>query len=430
MYSLLASTAALPRPARLTPAYQALSDSTNAATRGRLSRVLVTDGDQRSALAIVRSLGRAGYIVAVASLSGHSMAGASRYAAAEIKVADPLNTPHDFVRDLRNRIRSLDIGIVLPVTEPSLLAVLRACERPDDFVIPWPGIDAFRRACDKAAVLELARDLGIATPAQQTAHDPTAARAAASGIRYPVVLKPSRSVTESADARAKHSVRYAQSRDELLEIVASLGDGPYPLLIQERIDGPGIGIFLLRWNGQTIATFAHRRLREKPPSGGVSVYCESIVADSALVRLSENLLDRLDWNGVAMVEYKMDRASGTPYLMEVNPRFWGSLQLAVDAGVDFPRLLCDLARGETPVPVRSYSVGVRSRWWWGDVDQLITRVLRPSSSLALPPDAPSRLGAIRDFLRWRPTDRNDTLQSDDPRPFWREAANRFSSLAQ
>src|SRR5690606_30931719 len=95
---------------------------------------------------------------------------------------------------------------------------------------------------------------------------------------------------------------------------------------------------------------------------------------------------------------KLDAASGRPYLMEVNGRFWGSLQLAVDAGVDFPRLLVDAATGRQPSPVHEYRFGVRSRWWWGDVDHLLARLLKSGEELALPPGSPGRLAAVREFL--------------------------------
>src|SRR5678815_1154177 len=100
--------------------------------------------------------------------------------------------------------------------------------------------------------------------------------------------------------------------------------------------------------------FAHRRIREKPPSGGVSVLSESVAADPETVRKSLALLSALDWNGTAMVEYKQDRVTGQRYLMEINGRFWGSLQLAIDAGVDFPALLVAAALGEHPAPVTQY----------------------------------------------------------------------------
>jgi hypothetical protein len=121
-----------------------------------------------------------------------------------------------------------------------------------------------------------------------------------------------------------------------------------------------------------------------------------------------------------MLEFKTDRGTGRPYLMEINGRFWGSLQLAVDAGVDFPTLLVRCALGDRPTRP-GYRVGVRNRWWWGDVDHLLARLRHSPAQLGLPPGAPSRWQAARDFARlWRPGDRNEVLRLSDPWPFVRE----------
>lgn len=180
-----------------------------------------------------------------------------------------------------------------------------------------------------------------------------------------------------------------------------------PVLLQQRIEGPGTGIFVLLAGGDVLAQFAHRRLREKPPSGGVSVSRESIVADQALVDRSVALLRSLEFNGVAMVEYKSDVRTGQAYLMEVNGRFWGSLRLAVDAGVNFPVLLVAWALRNPMIPVTIYRARVRSRWWWWDVDQLLIRLRRSDDANDLPPGAPTRWQTLGQFLQlWRPGDRN------------------------
>jgi predicted ATP-grasp superfamily ATP-dependent carboligase len=121
-----------------------------------------------------------------------------------------------------------------------------------------------------------------------------------------------------------------------------------------------------------------------------------------------------------MIEYKLDERTGTPHLMEINGRFWGSLQLAVDAGVDFPSLLAAHALGLDPKPVTTYRTGVRSRWWWGDVDHLLARLRRSPEDLALPPSSPGRWRALADFLTVRRGDQNEILRRDDPRPFLHE----------
>ena len=200
--------------------------------------------------------------------------------------------------------------------------------------------------------------------------------------------------------------------------LASLPAAAYPVLLQRRVVGAGEGFFALRWNGRVVAMFAHRRLREKPPGGGVSVYRESLPLEPRLVEPGLRLLDALDWQGVAMIECRRDAATGREVIMEVNGRFWGSLQLAIDAGVDFPALLARCASGETVPAVSDYRVGVRSRWFWGDVDHLYLRLTRSDERLQLEPGAPSRLRAVRDFLRVDlKHDRSEVWRWRDPGPF-------------
>jgi len=389
------------------------------------SRVLVTDGEERSALAIVRSLGRAAHDVYVCSRSGRSLAGASRYVRADVRTSDPLHNPDGFAREVGAIAHRVGADIVLPVSEASLLAVLGNSDQFEGTIVPFPDEMLFRRVCDKRAVLAAARELGIATPAQHTLREPdeVAALISSGDLQFPVVLKPSRSVVSDTTRRSKVGVSYAADAQELRTRIATYPRAAYPLLLQQRIVGPGIGVFVLRWDNRTVAAFSHCRLREKPPSGGVSVYAESIALDSALLAKVEELLAHFAWRGVAMVEFKTDRPTGTPYLMEINGRFWGSLQLAIAAGVDFPLLLCTVAQGKRIARQLSYEIGVRNRWWWGDVDHLIARVRRSNASLQLPPDSPSRTRAILDFFRWRRGDQNEVLKMNDAGPFMRETAD-------
>jgi predicted ATP-grasp superfamily ATP-dependent carboligase len=384
--------------------------------------VLVTDGEQRAALAVVRSLGRAGYRVLVASTRGRSLAGASRYASHEIAAGDPLRNAEAFADTVVRAVSQQAVSALIPIADAALLSLLPRRNELHPCVLPFPPLEQVCQVADKQLVARAAADCGIAVPGQTVLAAPAAAGLDVSRLPFPVVVKPSRSVSERADGRRdKHVVAYARDPAELTRVLTALPPHAYPLLLQQRVVGPGVGIFLLLWDGQVAATFAHRRIREKPPAGGVSVYRESIPADPALVARSRALLDRFAWTGVAMIEYKIDAVSGTPYLMEINGRFWGSLQLAIDAGVDFPRLLVSRALGGPAEPSPSYRTGVRSRWWLGDVDHLLARLRRSPETLALPPGSPGRWAAVRDFLvLWRPGDRSEILRWSDAAPALRE----------
>ena len=379
------------------------------------------DGEQRAALAVVRSLGRAGYPVHVCSVARRSLAGGSRYALGESLVPSPLQDADGFARAVAALLARIGSTILLPVTEASALAIL---ERRDAFAgvtIPLPSLDRFRAICDKEAVLREAEKIGFSVPRQQVLSEADSLSRALEGLSFPLAIKPARSVVDGGAARRVTGVQYARSHDEAAGVIANTSPAAFPVLLQEIIDGPGVGVFLLCWEGKTRAVFGHRRIREKPPSGGVSVYRESISVPPSLLDLCTRLLAAFDWEGVAMIELKMDRDTGRVCLMEINGRFWGSLQLAVDAGVDFPRLLLACATRACEPPVREYRLGVRSRWWWGDVDQLLTRLRPFRPDRFLPPSASSRLRAVLDFLvLWRPGDHNEILRLNDPMPFFRE----------
>lgn len=399
-----------------------------ASSAGPHRRILITDGEQRAALALTRSLGAKGHSVIVGSVQPRPLAGASRFCRGTLQLPDPLAGPGDFIDAVQHAVQRLDIDVLVPVTEAALLAVLPRRETLNRVQVPFPPIDAFRRASDKALVTTAAADLGIRVPAQRVLTDPRTIREDLGTIRYPIVLKPHRSVVNDGDRQRKLGVGHANAAAEAERFLAACPAAAYPVLVQERIEGPGTGVFLLMWDDQVQAQFAHRRLREKPPTGGVSVYRESIAAPADLVDRSAELLRILGCQGVAMVEYKVDRATGVPYLMEINCRFWGSLQLAIDAGVDFPALLLDCAAGVPPDAVPDYRVGVRCRWLWGDVDHLWARLNR-GGSRNLPADAPGRLQTLLMVaMPWRPGDRTEVFRLSDPMPFLRESSQWFSQL--
>src|SRR5690606_10262657 len=265
-----------------------------------MARVLVTDGEHRAALAVVRSLGGAGHTVEVAASSDAALATVSRFAQRKHLVPNPLADPRGYAVACAAIAREAAVDFVLPVTESSILALHESCEA---LPLLAPALEAFDRIRDKELVLECAQALGIATPRQVVVRNP----GDASGLeclRFPVVIKPSRSIGGSGTTRTKSSVSYANDPSELERGLASLPVEVFPILLQEKIVGPGEGVFLLMHNGRAVAEFGHRRIREKPPSGGVSVCCESIPLDPQLVGKCEQLLAQFGWEGVAMVEFK------------------------------------------------------------------------------------------------------------------------------
>lgn len=387
-------------------------------------RILITDGNDRAALAAARSLRASGHAVCCAASTRPSLAGVSRGVRPVRLATDPLADPPGYAAELGRLVRREEIDVLLPITDPAVEAVL---ERRDIFppgiALPFPDLSTYRAASDKAHVLALARQAGFAVPVTRLVSTPDDCGAAVADAAFPAVIKPHRSVVAEGGKRRKLAVALVADAASCRRILADLPAAAFPILLQQRVSGVGEGFFALRWGGRTVAMFAHRRLREKPPDGGVSVYRESMALEDSLMRPGLRLLDALDWNGVAMIECKRDPSTGRPVVMEINGRFWGSLQLAIDAGVDFPALLLRCVAGETVPLCRDYRVGVRSRWFWGDVDHLYMRLRGDGARVG------SRLQAVRDFLRVSPgRDRSEIWRWSDPIPFMVESLQWFGAL--
>jgi predicted ATP-grasp superfamily ATP-dependent carboligase len=301
---------------------------------------------------------------------------------------------------------------------------------PPTLALPLPDLATYRRASDKLQVLELARSAGFAVP-ETVVLECGDQEGAWPDALFPAVLKPHRSVVTVEGRRRAVGVSFVRDSAECRRALALLPAAAFPVLLQRRVTGVGEGLFALRWEGRTLARFAHRRLREKPPAGGVSVYRESIALDPQLVSAGERLLDALDWKGVAMIECKRDPDTGRHVIMEINGRFWGSVQLAIDAGIDFPVLLVGCALGRTPAESTGtgYRVGVRSRWFWGDVDHLYLRLTRSLAQLQVADDYDSRLRAVLRFLTVHPgRDRCEVWRWRDPAPFLFETSQRLGMV--
>lgn len=341
-------------------------------------------------------------------------------------MADPLRDPVTFVEDMMAATREHAVDAVIPASEVSTLLLARAAhEHPGAFKLCTPAFESLDRAADKAATLSLAQRLDISIP--WTVVIPAKNSVVPElDFGFPVVIKPARSRTWADGRWHINSVSYANSEAELRNAMQALTPAQFPLLLQERIHGAGVGVFACYDHGRLLSLFSHRRIREKPPSGGVSVLREAIPVDPVAGMHARTLLESLDWHGVAMVEFKQDDRDGQLKLMEINGRLWGSLQLAIDAGVDFPVMMADLLAGKSPAPVPSYKIGVRTRWLWGDIDSLLALFLQPRKALNLPPDHPGRWRTLLAFLLpWQPGMKYEVLSLRDPRPWLYETCRWF-----
>ena len=389
-----------------------------------MHKVLVLDAEQRSALAIIRSLGRRGLKVIAGCHRTNALGAASRYAAEAVRYPDPASAPRAFVSEIKALADRLGIDTIVPATDSTTMLLVSQPDLSKFARVTVPAAASYEAVTDKARLLELAGRLGVPAPVTQITGSAAEATKAAHDIGFPVVLKPARSKYLKGDKVLSTAVQIVSTPAELVEAFRTqewLDD--IPCLVQRFVPGHGAGIFCIFGPSGPIAWFAHRRIREKPPTGGVSVLCESAPIDAIMQSAAAKLLSAAGWSGVAMVEFRVAE-DGTPFLMEVNGRFWGSLQLAIDCGVDFPWLLYQLVHGEAVTEPPPYAVGRRLRWLMGDLDSLLLRLRQAHLSSRV------KAGAVAAFMRSfvDRTCRQEILRFSDPGPGVREIAQWFRAL--
>jgi predicted ATP-grasp superfamily ATP-dependent carboligase len=185
------------------------------------------------------------------------------------------------------------------------------------------------------------------------------------------------------------------------------------MLLQEYCAGVGIGIEMLMHGGECVAIFQHRRLKELPYTGGFSVTAVAERPNRELVEQSLSLLRALEWEGPAMVEFKVNSTNGSAVLMEVNGRYWGTISLPMAAGVNFPLYHWQLAHGERPIVTEDYDVGLQWRWTAGHVLRIHGLLIEARRSRSARDEL---LGYVQSLARLDYSTQDAIMTASDPMP--------------
>ncbi len=394
--------------------------------------ILVTDGENRSALAVTRSLGRTGCNVFVAGIEAGNISACSKFCRKAFTAPDPLNEMENYLEVIAEIVIREDINVIFPMTEQSVYCLSDARERLGKSVIlACAPSNMMEAISNKYKLFQLAEKLGVAVPETIYVADSDDFLGKISRISgYPVVVKPAFSKIKDGDRIIPAGVMYAVDQDELCRLYETRQVLRYPSLIQELIVGEGTGLFTLFDHDRHLALFSHRRLLEKPPSGGVSVLSESVSLDYEMVDAAGKLLSEVGWEGIAMVEFKRDIRDGRAKLMEINGRFWGSLQLAVSSGVDFPSLSLDYYLGRNPASLLNhFTVGQRLKWFFGMLDHLIIRLKHGRCSYNTSQGCPSCWQVVKDLLKTRDeSTSSDVYDPEDVGPFISESKTYLKNI--
>lgn len=114
------------------------------------------------------------------------------------------------------------------------------------------------------------------------------------------------------------------------------------IIVQSFIQGHDVDCSVLCKDGEIKAYtiqkgVASGRERFSPPS------VVDFIQENEILEHTKKLMRALNWSGVAHIDFRYDSTKNIHRVLEVNPRFWGSVIASVSAGVNFPYLACLLA---------------------------------------------------------------------------------------
>jgi predicted ATP-grasp superfamily ATP-dependent carboligase len=356
-----------------------------------MRKVLILDAHLRAALACTRSLGRKEINIECVSNRDFAIGSFSKYCTRHFACHDPETHPDIFREELMRIAREGMYDCIIPNSTQTALLIATHCDELSHYTnILSPNLDVFLQAFDKEAVVKRATGLGIASPKTYTLK--TLPRS--SDGPHQLIIKP----------RYLHGagILLCDSSDQVPSLYKRMCDRFGACYIQDFIPNGGeYGVYvLLNRQSALRAVTIQRRIRSISSNGGISTLRETVPYDSRLVDPALRLLQSLQWVGPAMVEFRIDAMDGVQKFIEVNLRFWGSLQLSINAGMDFPYLFYQIALEGDVKPSHDYQANVQCRWLLGDVTNFM--------------QTPHKLRHLHEFLQ--PTAHYDIESLRDPLP--------------
>jgi predicted ATP-grasp superfamily ATP-dependent carboligase len=265
--------------------------------------------------------------------------------------------PENFINYLLDLVQREKYDLILPVRDKTTEII----SQHKDLLLDYTNLliadySIIQKFMDKGETIRLAKDMGVSIPDTYFPEEESI-EVIQHKVTYPVLVRPRRS-------SGSRGIEYVKSKDDLIKAYHLVRSQYGEPIIQEYISHKG-GHYslaaLFDCNSNPISTHVYVETKQYPISGGPAVNAVSVKkpawADDYIRFLKDN-----NWVGPVHMDILYDINAEKPRLLEVNPRFWMSLNLSIQSGVDFPYLLYQLTTGQKVTSVLEYQSGMKYRW--------------------------------------------------------------------
>ena len=303
------------------------------------SKVLVMGDDLRSFLAVVRSLGSKGISIDTCPINQGTSALRSRYIDQIHHLPSYNYDPDNWIKRLKEILSQNNYDLIIPCTDQFIIPIHAHAESLKDYPLAIVNDEAYETFYDKALTRELADNCQVPIARGRLLQEGDSSELLISLFGLPLIIKPRSSFAQDT-LFSRNRVHTVKSSDELDNLLGQIKI-PDDFIVESCFPGYGAGISILAGEGEVLLAFQHQRVHE-PREGGGSSYRKSVKLNPELLRHVAALARATKLTGVSMFEFKINPEDQAAILVEVNARFWGSLPLAIGAGVDFPYHLYQL----------------------------------------------------------------------------------------
>jgi len=314
---------------------------------GSVGKAIITFARGWQTLVATRSLGRRGVEVITGDEYAMTAASFSKYSVADFRYPNPTKEPEAFLDTLEQVVLEHKPGddtipyVLIPIHKETYLIAQHRARFEPHIRVPVPQIEHIAQVHNKGTLAAYAIERGLPTPETWIPQNKEDLESIASQVKLPAFVK-------LREAACGVGIRKVNTPEELVSTLKEfvehfkLKEADYPI-IQRGVPGDDYCVTTLFDHGKLVASMTYRGLRAFPAERGATVMRETVEAPE-MERVAAELLGPLGWHGVAELDFRWTGdAQATPYLIEVNPRFFGGLIQAVESGWDYPWLLFQLA---------------------------------------------------------------------------------------
>ena len=276
----------------------------------------------------------------------------------------PFNDENDLAAGLINFLNYHKYKGILAFSERSTALICKHKSKfPPEVSIPFGSFKDFNRLNDKYSILQIADDLHIPTPKHikiETIEDLNKVES----IGFPIVLKC------KLASGVKEALRICDSVDGLRKAYEELSSSKaqysfFPndkLVAEEFIEGKIYdGCFSVK-EGTILASITQKRDWTIPPSGGFGAR-NTTQNIPELIRYGELLFDKVKWTGPAQLEFIYEEKQNEFKLIEINPRFWGTIALSIKADMKIAEsIIRSIVFGSSHSYIKPTPEGITFEW--------------------------------------------------------------------